>query len=841
MEASYCLCGQPYDPNIFMIQCDACKDWFHSSCCNFQEHLAIEIDKYHCPKCAPIFGPSIYKPYRNWHRHDYWDEDATTKPVQTGTGVFIRELLARHFASEGEVVVHMRGQQITETLLQQQGFNNPIVVDGKDGLDMTLPPDNFSLYDVESYVGGDMEIDVIDVTRQCNIKMKLRDYVEYYNSLNRTRVFNVVSLEFSKTALAPLVEAPSIARKLDWANIVWPRDFPLERPQVQKYCLMSVKDSYTDFHIDFGGTSVWYHVLRGEKIFYLIRPTPANLTLYQQWMTSSNQSETFFGDQVDRCYKCILRQGQTMMIPTGWIHAVLTPIDSLVFGGNFLQSLNIPMQLAVYDIEKKVKTDAKYRYPNFELINWFAASHLLKKISELNSEDRKCPNHLLVGLKTLLITLKQWNSEKDYNTSVRDQIPYTINPVQLLKDMSREIRHAERIINQLNPPKPERESKRKRRRPINRDFVDYSLSPKSSAQDFISETKDYARQPPLKLSLPKPVTYPYDRPNFMEQRINVEEQSWLSPQFSRPEQTTAIHRGGAVLKFKLGSKDILPHSHADDIPEEQFDFKSVYDFHDESDRDEDCFNFTIDENPPPKKSKKQSSAKFKFPANFDEKAKKGKDPVIDIDGDLPKNGIESLLKASALTTTDNNGRTSPSTQEAIAGMLSISQTYLQSGKANARSVRKYSTSPPLEDGNLNNVHQDEDYIYPSLDNSDDEDIHIFKPRGRSKIDEAWNPKARVGPLLPKMNRPAREGTKKQSVEKVLEAAAARRANETPEKAPKRQYRRKKIKQKLEIKSPASNTVAVGSSSSASTPKPRKGMKTVKQRLGKILKIHKMMH
>jgi len=25
---------------------------------------------------------------------------------------------------------------------------------------------------------------------------------------------------------------------------------------------MGVKDSFTDFHIDFGGTSVWYHVLR---------------------------------------------------------------------------------------------------------------------------------------------------------------------------------------------------------------------------------------------------------------------------------------------------------------------------------------------------------------------------------------------------------------------------------------------------------------------------------------------------------------------------------------------------------------------------------------------------
>lgn len=50
------------------------------------------------------------------------------------------------------------------------------------------------------------------------------------------------------------------------------------------------------------------------------------------------------------------------------------------------------------------------------------------------------------------------------------------------------------------------------------------------------------------------------------------------------------------------------------------------------------------------------------------------------------------------------------------------------------------------------------------------------------MDEAWNPKARVGPLLPKMNRPAREGTKKQAVEKVLEAAAAKRAaTECPEK------------------------------------------------------------
>lgn len=59
---------------------------------------------------------------------------------------------------------------------------------------------------------------------------------------------------------------PTVVREMDWLNHVWPTDLPEDsphkRPYVQKYCLMSVKNCYTDFHVDFGGTSVWYHVLR---------------------------------------------------------------------------------------------------------------------------------------------------------------------------------------------------------------------------------------------------------------------------------------------------------------------------------------------------------------------------------------------------------------------------------------------------------------------------------------------------------------------------------------------------------------------------------------------------
>lgn len=100
----------------------------------------------------------------------------------------------------------------------------------------------------------------------------------------------------------------------------------------------------------------------------------------------------------------------------------------------------------------------------------------------------------------------------------RGQIPEIINSQKLLKDLSKEIRHAERFLIALNPPKPERESKRKKRKPINKDFVDFNkvdritdcLKIKSPLKEnplkieipTVKETS--AIIPRLKLTLPKP-------------------------------------------------------------------------------------------------------------------------------------------------------------------------------------------------------------------------------------------------------------------------------------------------------------------------------------------------
>ncbi|XP_007896842.2 lysine-specific demethylase 7B isoform X2 [Callorhinchus milii] len=438
----YCLCQQPYDVNRFMIECDVCKDWFHGSCVRVEEHQAVDIDLYHCPNCAALHGVSLMRKRKNWHRHDYTEVDEHVKPVQAGTSVFVRELQARSFPSADEIIIRMHGAQLTQKYLEKHGFEFPIMLSKIDGLGISLPPNNFSVREVEEYVGGDKVIDVIDVARQADSKMKLHDFVKYYTDPHRNKVLNVISLEFSDTKMAELVEVPDIVKKLSWVENYWPEDSFFPKPYVQKYCLMGVKDSYTDFHIDFGGTSVWYHVLWGEKIFYLIKPTNANLALYESWSSSVNQSEVFFGDRVDRCYKCVVRQGNTLLIPTGWIHGVITSKDCMAFGGNFLHNLNIRTQIRVYEMEKRLKTPELFKFPYFEAICWYVAKSLQETLKELREDNCQPQNYMVEGIKYLIPALKSW-IQKEVLMEHTYEIPDQIRPGQLIKELDKEIRFLE--------------------------------------------------------------------------------------------------------------------------------------------------------------------------------------------------------------------------------------------------------------------------------------------------------------------------------------------------------------------------------------------------------------
>lgn len=155
-----------------------------------------------------------------------------------------------------------------------------------------------------------------------------------------------------------------------------------------RYCLISMAKSYTDTHQDFAGTSVWYHVLWGEKVFWLIPPTDENIKKFVQYKKSNGDVLSFFGDQADGCVRVVVRPGNTLFIPSGWLHAVYTPVKSLVFGGNFLHSFSFENQIKVWQTEKELGVEEKFSYPFFIEHLWYVlARYVLRVLGR---------NHLLV-------------------------------------------------------------------------------------------------------------------------------------------------------------------------------------------------------------------------------------------------------------------------------------------------------------------------------------------------------------------------------------------------------------------------------------------------------------
>ena len=756
-----CICGQDFGVNQFCIQCDFCKEWFHGSCVGLQEFEAEEIDKFYCKSClnANTGLTVVPKAVTNNWRHNRTDPQPHGKPTQSGTSHFVTQLKTKKFSdakTDETVIRRMRGQQLTFKELLLSGFDVPILVESKDGLELTVPSD-FSYKNILDYYSSDYLLDVIDVRRQLNIKMKAQDFVNQMNieSEKRVNIYNCISLEVSNSLLSTSIRAPNIVTKLSWVDNFWPN--VESKPQVSKYCLISMKDSFTDFHIDFGGTSVWYHVLNGEKIFYIIKPTKQNLEKYEKWMALDHSCDHFFPDMLapDQCYRLNLYSGQTLLIPTGWIHAVLTPRDSLVFGGNFLHSLNIELQLKIREMEERMKTPFKFQFPFFEMTHWYAAPNVQKLLED--SLKQKPPKHLVSGVTALISQLKLWHKKsKDFQNQNEFQMstlaPKGFNCFKLIKDLNSTLKKAIRKL--------EGQPIVKKRSKSYKDF-DLETNEQNVSLSMIGITSDVNKK-----------TWTKDGNNQTQLERDGElviDQTSKVTQKVRTQSTDSESKGSLKLKLSIsGAKEILGTNQSDG---NQFDSNS-------------------------KSDTTSASKKLK-----NKRKKESTDPELDDE-------IDDIVK----------GRP-----------------------------------------------QDNDYIYLDLETPNDEEVKT-KQKTTTK-DESWAPKAKVTiRATPKAPRLPRDEAKRAVVETSIANAAAKMEN-TPQ--PKRQYIRKKqkvcptVSPKLDsplvindslapnsVESPssvksgqpiASSTSQANSPSVRATNKPKKGQKTPKQRLHKIICQKKRMN
>ncbi|PYH68793.1 [Histone H3]-lysine-36 demethylase [Aspergillus vadensis CBS 113365] len=422
--------------DVTWISCDGCKRWFHIVCAGFKSDRELRtVDKFICRECRPIYGQTTFvrKSSRARTAIDYAGlnqglvkaatdslEHHYIEPIRQGKIQFLPENFPRMRPELVTAEYFERGNGMTEPIVipaewntresvsisdsefdalvqeaptqemfdelldhvaEQEESYEQVIDCGQDQLDMVIP-EGLTVRRVAELYGPEERVEVIDVKSQQNEDKRwtMQKWAEYYESTGDKVVRNVISLEVSQSPLGKLIRRPKVVRDLDLQDSVWPEEQKAvgDCPKVQFYVLMSVADCYTDFHIDFGGSSVYYHILKGKKTFFFIPPKDKHLKKYEEWCNSPAQDSTFLGDQTKECYRVDLSEGDTMLIPSGWIHAVWTPENSLVVGGNFLTRLNYGMQIKIAQIEKDTKVPRKFRYPFFQKIQWYTALRYLE-------------------------------------------------------------------------------------------------------------------------------------------------------------------------------------------------------------------------------------------------------------------------------------------------------------------------------------------------------------------------------------------------------------------------------------------------------------------------------
>jgi len=119
------------------------------------------------------------------------------------------------------VITQLKGNQVTIEYLTKNGFTKPILITNRDGLEISLPSRTITLTEINElvgmkeefeylfeillntnfvdYLGPDRYIDIIDCEKQVTYKMSLEEYIEYFESFERNKIYNVLSLEISNS------------------------------------------------------------------------------------------------------------------------------------------------------------------------------------------------------------------------------------------------------------------------------------------------------------------------------------------------------------------------------------------------------------------------------------------------------------------------------------------------------------------------------------------------------------------------------------------------------------------------------------------------------------------
>ena len=522
----------------------------------------------------------------------------------------------------------------------------------------------------------------------------------------------------------------------------------------------------------------------------------------------------------------------------------------------------------VYDIEERIKTPKKFRFPQFEAVNWLAAQKLKNDLSDLNSDSTLCPSHLISGIKALLQALKSWLPDLESKPC-----PPSIDPHKLVRELAKELRLAEKVTLKCNPPKPERESKRKKQKKgLNEDFIDISRG-----NAFLFMGRVSKKKPPAK---PKSA-----EPKVLVSKANkksVAANSTAAGQTSKkPAGIKIVPKKRKIDLAELNSEDKQAKSKAKTSKVKKEKVVKI-----EKEEEE---NFSLSFSPPEQRRvASPKHIKLKLPMSalntqpYDLTDRDSVRQLLNSQKQHMKQLDSALGDALAdFGNEDEEDEDLVIDEKPIKLRLSLGQqqnSFLSASSPQKKMAHKKPVvirhrSKAMEDLNMTKVHQDEDYIYPSLELSDDE--MEVGPTVINAKDDAWTPKVKVpraslSAASKSEPRAARDRSKKvAAVEAGLKQAAENKRRKVGTIKKKKVTSTVVLSKSVEpviLSNPTvipppkllesrPSSLLMNTPSSSSTlesvkqslsrsveltskdnKKPKKGLSTAKQRLGKILKL-----
>ncbi|EJS44061.1 YER051W [Saccharomyces arboricola H-6] len=424
-ESNICThCQLEENPDALLwVKCDRCPQWVHVNCVPLTcihsldiknpqvlsyPHSSKEIKSYRCVdhkegECLNISASSLRKGKRQRDTKKTEDGNHIIKKYNFRNNKVIDYIALNEGESKRDKMNHPHKDTFLKCFEKWENDSNIISAvefaarfnDIKEPYKISDPTNSgvyipkvdthngvLTVNDITEIMGENYHVDVMDVQTQMNENWTLGSWNEYFTNTQsdkRDRIRNVISLEVSDIAGLHL-KRPTTVRQNDLVDKIWncnrhlgqideeavKEDDP--RPKVTKYILMSVKDAYTDFHLDFAGTSVYYNVISGQKKFLLFPPTRSNIDKYIEWSLKEFQNSIFLGDFLEDGIAMELNAGDLFMIPSGYIHAVYTPVDSLIFGGNFLTIRDLETHLKVVEVERLTKVPKRFTFPKFDRV-----------------------------------------------------------------------------------------------------------------------------------------------------------------------------------------------------------------------------------------------------------------------------------------------------------------------------------------------------------------------------------------------------------------------------------------------------------------------------------------